>query len=195
MPLLVALKGHPGTGKSALSRAVGRELGWPVIDKDDVKDVLDGRAPDAGGLAYEVMFSVARRQLALGLSTICDSPLVSQWAYDHAQDVASAAGAMLLVVECHCGDAGVWQQRIEQRRELGLPAHHQTSWAGLQEYLQHAEEQARYPITTPVLIVDTNRPLATVVAEVGAWLMEQAQRLTSAPTNAVAEVVHRVPQS
>jgi len=35
MPLLVALKGHPGTGKSALSRTVGRELGWPVIDKDD----------------------------------------------------------------------------------------------------------------------------------------------------------------
>ncbi len=174
MPLLVAFKGHPGTGKSALSRAVGREFSWPVIDKDDVKDILDGRAPDAGGLAYEVMFSVARRQLALGLSTICDSPLVSQWAYDRAQAAASAAGALLLVVECRCSDAGVWRQRIEQRRELDLPAHHQTSWAGLREYLQHAEEQARYPMATPVLMVDTNRPLSRVVAEVGAWLMQQA---------------------
>src|SRR5689334_15057955 len=60
---LLALAGEAGSGKSTLSRALGRRLRWPVIDKDDVKDLLYGRAPDSGPLAYEVMFNVARRQL------------------------------------------------------------------------------------------------------------------------------------
>lgn len=41
-PLLIALKGHPGSGKSAVARALSRRLLIPLIDKDDIKDVLDG---------------------------------------------------------------------------------------------------------------------------------------------------------
>ena len=40
--LLVALKGMPGSGKSTLGRALSKQLGGPVIDKDDVKDLIDG---------------------------------------------------------------------------------------------------------------------------------------------------------
>jgi predicted kinase len=170
-PLLLALKGHPGTGKSALASALGRELGWPVVDKDDIKDVLDGRAPDSGGLAYRVMFGVAGRQLRLGLSTICDSPLVSWWAFEQAQRVAEEAGGELVVVECRCQDQSLWRKRIEQRPALGLAAHHQTSWAGLQGYLERAEPQAGYAISAPMLVVDTSRqPLDQLVAQVIAWL-------------------------
>ena len=48
---MIALKGFSGSGKSTLGRALSRQLGWPIIDKDDIKDLIDGRAPDAGGLA------------------------------------------------------------------------------------------------------------------------------------------------
>lgn len=40
--LLIAFKGPPGAGKSTIARALSKQLGWPLIDKDDVKDVLDG---------------------------------------------------------------------------------------------------------------------------------------------------------
>jgi predicted kinase len=147
--------------------------GWAGrwVDKDDVKDVLDGRAPEAGGLAYEVMVAVARRQLEQGLSVICDSPLVSRWAFDQARRAARDAGAELVVVESRCGHRAVWRARIEARRGLALAAHHQTSWAGLQTYLEWVEAQARYRIAAPHLVVDTGqRSLDEVVAEVIAWL-------------------------
>ena len=39
--LLIALKGLSGSGKSTLGCALSKQLGWPLIDKDDVKDLLD----------------------------------------------------------------------------------------------------------------------------------------------------------
>jgi predicted kinase len=70
---LVALNGPAGTDKSTLGRALARCLGWLLLDKDDVKDVLDGHATEAGGLSYDVTFNIARRQLLQGLSVVCDT--------------------------------------------------------------------------------------------------------------------------
>lgn len=169
--ILLAFKGHPGSGKSALASALGYKLGWPVIDKDDIKDVLDGRAAESGGLAYEVMFNIARRELRLGLSTIVDSPLVSKWAFEHACQLAEETAADLRIVECRCADSAVWRKRIEQRQSLGLPSHHQTTWPGLETYLEKANAQAAYPISVPLLIVDTSHlAVSVLVSEVTRWL-------------------------
>lgn len=83
----IAMKGFAGSGKSVLSRALGKQLGWPVIDKDDVKDLLDGHAQAAGPLAYQIMFNIARRQLLQGLNVICDSPLTGNISYERAQKI------------------------------------------------------------------------------------------------------------
>jgi adenylate kinase family enzyme len=39
--------GAPGSGKSTLARALGCTLGWPLIDKDDVRDLLTDATPYA----------------------------------------------------------------------------------------------------------------------------------------------------
>lgn len=125
---LVVFKGMAGSGKSTLSRALSRGLGWQLIDKDDVKDVLHECIPDSGGLAYAVMFNVARRQLLQGCSVICDSPLTFRTFYERAERIACEAGAALAVVECTCPDDDEWRRRIDARKTLNLPAHHQTDW-------------------------------------------------------------------
>ncbi len=169
---LLAFKGFPGGGKSTLARAVSGGLGWPLIDKDDVKDVLDGHA-EAGALAYSVMFNVARRQLLQGLSVVCDSPLTYRESYEHAARIAAETGASLAVMECRCPDEALWRRRIEARQALGLPAHHKTDWASLQDHLLTARIESAYPIAHPYLVVYTDEPAPALCGQVIDWLAQQ----------------------
>jgi predicted kinase len=177
-PWLVAFAGEAGSGKSTLSRAVGHRLGWPVVDKDDIKDILHGHTieANAGGLAYDVMFNVARRQLLLGLSVICDSPLTG--GAGHAAQVAAATGARLAVVACRCPDEAVWRDRINARKDLGLPGHHQTDWDTMRVHSRpdplplHASEAEA--AGHPYLQIDTLAPVEALRDRVIAWLTRQA---------------------
>lgn len=169
-PLLIALKGHPGSGKSAVGRALGRQLGIPVIDKDDIKDVLDGLCDDPGGLAYTAMFNVARRQLVQGLSVICDSPLSEPTGYTEASCVAHDTTARLVVVECFCSSQEEWRRRIEARSSLRLPAHHVTTWGDLEAHLRRRNLISNYLINEPHLVVDTLSSLDDVVRRIMQWL-------------------------
>lgn len=96
---LIVMRGLPGCGKSTLSRALSKHLNWPLIDKDDVRDMLGDEIPGIGGLAYEIMFNVARRQLLQGLNVICDSPLVARESYDRAKAIANETQAYLAVID------------------------------------------------------------------------------------------------
>ncbi|KAF8043523.1 hypothetical protein BT93_A1749 [Corymbia citriodora subsp. variegata] len=111
-PIIVAMKGHPGTGKSTLARALSSALKIPLLDKDDVRDctlALQQRhqPPEDGllnDLAYDVVFAVAATQLANGLSVVVDSPLSRRARLDHLVRLASSHGARVAVVECRPGD-------------------------------------------------------------------------------------------
>jgi predicted kinase len=168
----VLLKGLAGTGKSTLARALSRTRGWPLIDKDDVKDLLDGEAKAAGPLSYAIMLNVARRQMEQGLSVICDSPLTYRSLYEEAEQIAASTGSRLAVIECVCSNEQRWQDRIDKRAALSLPAHHQTNWYAFQEHRLRAAAESRYPISAPYLVVDTVQPLAITLVTVTAWLAQ-----------------------
>jgi predicted kinase len=174
---LIAMKGYAGCGKSALARALSRQLGWPLIDKDDVKDLLDGRAQAAGPLAYNIMFNLARRQLLQGLNVICDSPLTGSITYEKAQTLARETHASLAIIECICSDEALWKERINARKALQLPSHHQTDWNAFQIFLRQPSVQEVYAITHPRLIVDTIQPLHECVTTVSQWLEQLPEQV------------------
>lgn len=167
---LVMLRGLPGCGKTTIGRALSKRLGWPLIDKDDIKDVLEQYVQGSGGYSYEVMLALARRQLLQGLNVICDSPLVNCMTYERAQAIAIETGASLMLVECLCSDQEQWRQRINARKTPQLATHRQIDWESFQIYLLHARAEAGYPISHPLLVIDTIRPLSECMTEIVEWL-------------------------
>jgi predicted kinase len=166
---LVVMKGLAGSGKSTLAGAISRQLQWPLIDKDDVKDVLPETLSSAGAVAYEVMWQVTRRQLHQGLSVIADSPLSYPESFARAWSLAAETSATLAVIDCLCPDERVWQQRIDQRKSFNLPEHHQVDWERFQTMRAH--QPPAYLISCPLLHVNTLRPLDELVLETCTWLL------------------------
>jgi len=75
---LVLMAGMPGAGKTTPALALGRSLGWPVIDKDSLKSPMltKGISNDlAGPASYALMLAMADDLLVRQrLSAILDSP-------------------------------------------------------------------------------------------------------------------------
>jgi predicted kinase len=158
--MLILLRGKPGTGKSTLANALGRRLRAAVIDKDDIKDVLDRRYRDehVGGLTYEVMLRIADRCLSQGIHVICDSPLTFPDLHRSALEIAARHGVPVKTVRLRCLDE--WRRRVESRRGQETPEHRVTSFDDPQ--LFHEEG---YGIADE-LVIDTSKPIEEVVEAV-----------------------------
>ena len=66
---LIVMTGLPATGKSSIAEALGRELSIPVFALDWLRGVMrrhELEAEKAGYAAYEMLVTLARRQLMLG---------------------------------------------------------------------------------------------------------------------------------
>ncbi|MDQ0315068.1 AAA family ATPase [Amorphus orientalis] len=128
VPVLIALSGLPGVGKSTVAAALVRRTGAVHLRVDSVEAALKRSAlaidpaEDAGYLA---LAAVARDNLALGHTVIADTvnPVAASrmlWA-----DTARAAGAICLDVELVCSDRAEHRRRVEGRTSdipgLALP--------------------------------------------------------------------------
>ncbi|MBD0324281.1 MAG: ATP-binding protein [Aldersonia sp.] len=117
-PTLVLMAGPPGAGKTTLALAVGRALGWPVIDKDTLKSALltNGVAETlAGPAAYELLHDLGCDLLVQQrLSVILDSPAAYPIVVEKATTLAREAGAVLRVVLC-LADRTERERRLSER--------------------------------------------------------------------------------
>jgi predicted kinase len=171
---LLLLKGHPATGKTALAEALVAALGWPLIDKDDVKD-FTLELPDGNQLAYRIMWQIAARQLALGLSVIVDSPLSYPESYATGQALAAQHGARLLVVETWLPD-DEWRRRLDAR-PVDASTHKIRGWDRMQAQLAAYNGCWQYPIDpSHHLRVDTRREVGENVREIKARLEQQDRK-------------------
>uniref|UniRef100_A0A0D6R3B9 Zeta toxin domain-containing protein n=1 Tax=Araucaria cunninghamii TaxID=56994 RepID=A0A0D6R3B9_ARACU len=141
---LVAMKGHPGSGKSTVAQFLSRSLKWPLLDKDDVRDstlpiqnlIQSSSSSLLNELSYTVIWRIAETQLKAGISAIVDCPLSRPHLFHAAAAVAARCGARLLVVECRAADWEEWKRRLEDRGVESPSWHKPSSWHALQNLLE-----------------------------------------------------------
>ncbi|CAK9325349.1 unnamed protein product [Citrullus colocynthis] len=165
--MVIAMKGHPGTGKSTLAQSLASLLKIPLIDKDDVKDCA---APVAtattaalvNDLSYDVVFRLASTQLRLGLSVVVDTPLSRRSLLCRLADMASTAGARLLIVECRPSDLTEWRRRLESRGAGDQTNWHKPStWREIEMLLESYGGCTEFDVgDVPRLVVDTTAPVS-----------------------------------
>ncbi len=160
-PTLVLMAGLPGAGKTTLALALGKALGWPVLDKDTVKTtLLEASVPEAvsGPASYLLPLALCRDLMVQQrLSVIFDSPAAYPTVVEQAQKIAEASGGTLEIIFCQA-DGVLRNQRLAQRpRRLSQMESDPTS---------DAEAQVRFAHLPPErldLLMD--RPLAELTAE------------------------------
>ena len=107
MSVVIQMHGHPGSGKSALARALGAAFRAVVIDKDVIASALirAGTAwGEAGAPAYEVMNAQAERFLADGHAVVMDSPCFWPAIEKNTRRMAAEAGVPWVMIETSCPD-------------------------------------------------------------------------------------------
>lgn len=158
---LIIFSGLPGTGKSTLAEAIGRELCIPVFAKDwleatlvrnGLNPILESTPPKSIG--YELLTVLAERQLRLAQSVILDSVAGSQSIRSMWRQLSEKYNAGWRVIECICSEETVHRERLKNRKR-NIPGWHELEWSEVERvkgyYIPWQEER---------LVLDMIDPLA-----------------------------------
>jgi predicted kinase len=162
---LIVFSSLPGTGKSTLAEAAGRQLRAPVFAVDWLLGSLTPfggyHLDDLFGIGAELLTTLAFRQLELGQSAILDFPAEDPATRTRWRSLADAAGAEFRVILCACSDPELHRTRLEHRQR-GIPGWHEGgNWANVERRLAEFP-----PWTGEVLTIDAVQALAQNLATV-----------------------------
>jgi predicted kinase len=131
---LIVMTGLPATGKSAIAEALGKELAIPVFALDWLRGVLRRHEIDRekeGYAAYDMLVSLAQRQLMLGQSAILDSVLTPPSVRGAIRDLAMDYHVPVYGIWTHCSDENLHKARLLERKR-GIPNWHELKWEDVQ---------------------------------------------------------------
>lgn len=167
---LLLMAGLPGAGKTTLSRELGRELGWHVIDKDGqkIKHLREGMTDYAAGVAaYQWAFAIAREKLGRRESSIIlDTAALHTFILEEAREIVRCIEQIQLKIILLVADRALRNYRL-QARPAQLTAI-RVDPETIRDYLQ----QFRHlPPEPKRLTLFTNRPLEVCLAEAMDFLL------------------------
>ena len=173
MPMLIAMAGLPGTGKSTIAGLVGAELAAAVVSVDPIENaiLLAGieRDQPTGLAAYLVAEAIAETVLETGQSIIVDAvnavtPARQQWV-----DLAARQNSELRFIEVMCSDQELHVSRLTARQR-NLSRLHEPEGHAVEQSLAEWSEWSGPSASVRRLTLDTSRPVGDNVAAALAFL-------------------------
>jgi predicted kinase len=167
-PVLLLMAGLPGSGKSTLALAVGRRLGWPVLDKDTIKSgLLELGAEEelAAQASYSLLHEMAQDLVeGQGLSVILDTPSSYERVFETCRQIADQAGAVLRIALC--------EATVETRAErLATRERRLSHVAAIDEEAEAAIQRIFDRLPPDVFRISTEGPADEMIDEVVAFAM------------------------
>jgi predicted kinase len=117
--MLIVVSGLPGTGKSAISDGLGRELRLPVLSVHPIESaILHAGIPrsfETGYAAYLVAEAVADGQLRSGLGSVIDAVNSVEPGRELWRALARRHAVPLRIVVCTIADEETHRRRLRDR--------------------------------------------------------------------------------
>lgn len=151
---LLQMAGHPGSGKSTLSKRIGKSSNAIVIDRDIIKtSMINSKVAEdlVAGASYDVTYALAEFYLGMGLSVIIDTPCYYEDSLNNGRRIAEKFGARYKYIECRVEDYSIIEKRIYTRERLAS----QIKDTSLERYLNFIDKSVK-PSDGNFLVVDTS---------------------------------------
>lgn len=194
-PVLIAMTGLSGTGKSTVAAAIGRALGVAPIASDVIRKTLagvDGAAPAAweAGLytrewsaaTYQLLLERARTALAAGAPVILDAAFLSWAARERLAALGRTARVPTLLVETTC-EEGVALDRIVARAARGGSPSDATVEVYRRQWAAVADTPPPVPAGVVHIVLDTSAAGPVCLDPVLAALDRARVLATTAPAS------------
>jgi predicted kinase len=163
MAWLIVVTGLPAAGKSTLATWLGKQLGFPFISKDAIKEILFDElgwsdrewSQKLGKVSIELMYFFAQTALMASRSIILENTFRPDLASAKLSALALQANAGTIQIVCRASTEMVYQ-RFRQRAEAGLrhPGHLDLQIIG-EARVSLEDRPLRLDIAGEVIEVDT----------------------------------------
>jgi predicted kinase len=157
---LVLMAGLAGSGKTTLAKALGRELGWLVLSRDQYKTWLlemHVETPEdvTGRNAYDLVLNQAREFLVeQRLSLILDTAAHFSFILEQATLITLSAEANLKIIHC-TATSQIRKTRLIERIVSGK----HPKFMGKMKSLEIVDEDEHFKhLPTNILKIDTSNP-------------------------------------
>jgi predicted kinase len=162
-PMLIAMAGLPGTGKSTLATALADALPAVVLDKDKLRTGLIppekieySRAQD--DYIFELLLKASEYNLNRGRHVILDGrTFTRRYQVERVVLFANEVGGKLHIFECVCPEALALQRLAEDRATASHPA------ADRGAELYHSLRTEAEPILRDHLVIETDQEVEALV--------------------------------